>query len=625
MLVSSMLTVGVLAGVLTATFGVLAIYRSVRSEAQTRVDFDLNVVSNLYESMLRAPTFQLVDGAETIDPTADNVSEKVASLRAALGFTILNLVRVDGAPVAGNYADMDARVAFSKDPTIRQALRGNCASGTTLLDGKELLSEGGRRLADALAIRSPESGRAVTDSALFWWYGCPVKDARGRVVAVLYGGKTLNHDAYLVDNLRDLIFGTRRYGNRPLGTVTVFLRDIRVTTNVLEPNGERAVGTRVSPEVADRVLAEGKLWQSRAWVVDAWYLSAYRPLRDPAGRIIGMLYVGLLESPYSDLRARLLEQFLLPLALVELLVLFAALLFVRRLTRPLRALASATLEIARGELDRHIPATKSYTELVELTHSFDSMRNAIARRDRELRDKNERLETTNRNYMQMLGFIAHELKSPLAAMQSLISVVVDDMLGGVPERMSQPLIRIKRNAEELQDMIKNYLDLSRAERGEMEVHRREIDICAEVAGPSVDQTRALFDSRGMTIEADCPAALQVEADPELLRIALTNYLTNAAKYGREGGLARLGVTRVGAELRVEVWNEGAGFTAEEGEKLFGKFERLQNENTRGKRGSGLGLYLCKEAIELHGGRVWAESEPGRWARFSLSIPASGDG
>ena len=136
----------------------------------------------------------------------------------------------------------------------------------------------------------------------------------------------------------------------------------------------------------------------------------------------------------------------------------------------------------------------------------------------------------------------------------------------------------------------------------------------------VSQTRDLFNSRRITLDVHCPENLHVFADPELMRIAVSNYLTNAAKYGDEGGRAVLEVIEYNGEVKVSVWNTGQGFTDEEGKKLFSKFVRLRNKATQDKRGSGLGLFLCKQVIEQHKGRVWAESQPGEWARFSFIFP-----
>jgi signal transduction histidine kinase len=138
----------------------------------------------------------------------------------------------------------------------------------------------------------------------------------------------------------------------------------------------------------------------------------------------------------------------------------------------------------------------------------------------------------------------------------------------------------------------------------------------------VDQTAVFFRSRRITVDVNCPAELEVFADPELLRVALNNLLTNAAKYGREGGRAFVEARTEGGIVTVSVRNEGDGFPPEEAANLFEKFYRLKNENTYTKRGSGLGLYTVKSIAELHGGRVLAESEPGAWAAFHLSFTSS---
>ncbi len=242
---------------------------------------------------------------------------------------------------------------------------------------------------------------------------------------------------------------------------------------------------------------------------------------------------------------------------------------------------------------------------------------------RKLAETNQKLEVANRNYMQMLGFVTHELKSPLAAMQSMISIVVDGFLGDVPDKITHHLLRIKRNCEELQDMVKNYLDLSRAERGELVAKKSHVNFHKDVVEACVNQTSALFDSRGVTLTVTSPD-FAVFADPELMRIALTNYLTNAAKYGAENTHATLTVAEDPEQgcFTVSVWNEGTGFTTEEKSFLFSKFSRLKNENTAKKRGSGLGLFLIKRILDQHDGKVWAESEPGQWAKFCFSFPIS---
>ncbi len=222
--------------------------------------------------------------------------------------------------------------------------------------------------------------------------------------------------------------------------------------------------------------------------------------------------------------------------------------------------------------------------------------------------------------MQTLGFVTHELKAPLAAIQMLIATMVDGYLGQVSPQVSDFFTRIQRNCAELQDMVRDYLDLSRLERGKLGAVMSRIDLPKAVVEMAVDQTAVFFRSRNITLSVSCPGELPVQADPGLLRIALNNLLTNAAKYGRENARASLTVAVENNIVTIIVRNEGAGFPPDEAQRLFEKFYRVRDANTHSKRGSGIGLFTVKHIAELHGGRVWAESEPGAWAAFHFSFP-----
>lgn len=427
--------------------------------------------------------------------------------------------------------------------------------------------------------------------------------------------------------MRQLLFTDKQYKGKPVGTVTIFLEGTRVATNVLGPDKKRALGTFVSNEVYDRVLDQGEIWYQRAWVVDEWYISGYLPLKDPYGDIIGMLYVGLLEAPYNTLIIKSISLLIVPVLLITIGAVFFTLIIVRRITHSLNKLSVAAVNLGKGKWEKDIKVSQTFREIKDYSRVFNTMKAALADRDKMLQEKNKILEDTNENlnrlnrhYMEMLGFITHELKSPLAAIYSMVSVTLGSRAGDVSEKVRHLLIRIKRNSEELQDMLKNYLDLSRVERGEMIAKMSDIDVISDVIDPAVEQSSPLFRSRDITLEVDSPKHLIAKVDSELMRIALSNYLTNAAKYGFEGGKARLKVKEIEEQLEVRVWNEGYGFTHEEKKNLFKKFSRLRNPLTRKIRGSGLGLFLCYQILDLHNGKVWAQSEPDKWASFYFSFP-----
>ena len=631
---SALLTVVILFGVVATVFvgfiSVLSLGKNVSREAQDRVNHDLIIVQSHYEDHLKLLAKRIEEDMDSLSPNLESIGTFLEEIKQKYTLTVLNVCNTDGNPIAGSYPDRTTKIPIWLDPVLRRALEGNTSWGTMLLNLNRLELEGGSALKNALVVYRAESqSEPATTSALFWWIAYPIKDPLGRVVGILYGGRSLNNNFELVDELRKTVFGSEKYRGKPVGTVTIFLNGVRVATNVLGLGRRRAVGTFVSEEVQERVLEQGEPWQDRAWVVDEWYISGYQPLMDPDGSIIGMLYVGLLEAPYRALKAELIRNILGPVLFVLIVAVVVALFVVRRITFPIKKLSEAASNLGRGHWDHKIDVPTSFHEINDLSQTFREMQTAIVERDQKLREKNQvlkdtnvELERANRNYMEMLGFVTHELKSPLAAMQTMVSVLVDGLAGEMTEKAKAFLMRIKRSSEELQDMVKNYLDLSRVERGELIANKLDIALCSEVIDPVVDQTCQIFDSRKISLTVDAPENIPVKVDPELMRIATMNYLSNAAKYGRERGRARLNVELKDGQVVLTVWNEGEGFTSEEGKQLFKKFSRLKNPNTNDKRGSGLGLYLCKQILDLHNGKVWAESEPGKWASFSFSFPAA---
>lgn len=628
-LVGSMIGLVLFLGLILGAIGVHTIQQRVRGEAQERVNYSLRAIRAQYDAALRQ-VFRRVRSAgnELTDRGGIDIE---AALRAEerADLTILNLCDTDGRPLAGSYPDLQAGMDLADDPLIAGALAGEAGSSTVLYSAERVELEAGTDLRDALAV-AVSTLPGAEPRFMFLWAAWPVLDESGKVRAVVYGGRALNRDYALIDRWQHLVFAADTFEGKPVGTVTVFAEDLRVTTNVVGHDGRRAIGTVVSDPVRRHTLEGGQVWHDRAYVVDANYISAYEPIRDPADRIIGMLYVGLLEAPYAALEAQTIARLMGVMIAVMILAVLIGLVVVRRLTRPLARLSEASQELAGGNWEHPIPAEPTFTEIAELVQAFQGMRSAIADRDQRLRrqneelhEANEQLSRVNRNYMQTLGFVTHELKSPLGAMQTIIGTILKGYTGQVTGKTAEFLRRIDRNCEELQGMVKDYLDLSRLERGELNATMRDIELRDDVVEPCVSHAQPLFDARGIDLSVSCPDRVELHADPELLRIALTNYLSNAAKYGNEDGHAELAVMADGEAVSVRVRNDGPGFTAEDRAVLFQQFSRIQNDNTKRKKGSGVGLFLCRHIIELHGGDVQADSRPGEWAEFSFRLPRDG--
>lgn len=239
---------------------------------------------------------------------------------------------------------------------------------------------------------------------------------------------------------------------------------------------------------------------------------------------------------------------------------------------------------------------------------------------RVLRELDERLQEVSRSYMELLGFVAHELKNPLASAIMGLYTVKDGYLGDLSPEQRRALEAVARSLDYFQDLIKKYLSLSRIERGALEVRKVPLALRPEVVDPAIEALRRELEEKGMAVEVRIPPGMRVVADRDLLRIVYDNLLSNAIKYGKEGGHIVLEARESDDEVVLSVWNEGPGIPRDKLPLLFQKFSRLDVPSHAKKRGTGLGLFICKEIVERHGGRIWAESEEGKWAKFSFTLP-----
>ncbi len=130
----------------------------------------------------------------------------------------------------------------------------------------------------------------------------PIVAQDGSLLGVLYGGSLINRNYFIVDRIKEIVFKGEKHKGKDTGTATIFQGDLRISTNVKTEKDQRAIGTRVSEEVGKAVLEDGREWVDRAFVVNHWYITAYQPIKNIKGKIIGILYVGMLEAPYIEIR-----------------------------------------------------------------------------------------------------------------------------------------------------------------------------------------------------------------------------------------------------------------------------------------------------------------------------------
>lgn len=237
----------------------------------------------------------------------------------------------------------------------------------------------------------------------------------------------------------------------------------------------------------------------------------------------------------------------------------------------------------------------------------------------------ERLDGALRDYLGMLAFVTHELRSPVASLMTDASLLKDGYLGELTPRQVDRIDRISSKGNYLLNLIQEYLDLARIESGELEINVQPVGLSLELIDPAVEIIRPQLEAKKMTLNhTPPPASWKAVVDPDLLKIVLVNLLGNAVKYGREAGEIRLQAGIAPTGLTVSVWNEGPGFSESARSKLFRKFSRLPSAELMKQKGSGIGLYTCWRIVRAHGGHIRAASEEGHWAEFSFEIPQPAD-
>lgn len=223
-----------------------------------------------------------------------SIKQQVEQLKKQAGYSFLQVVYTQD-----NHSILNKRRNSS---SLLRALTGRATVGIEIYSSADL-KKVDKKLYEKVQLplvktpRALPSKRTLEDRAMVIRTLYPVKDSLGEVVAILDGGVLLNDNFGFVDAIRDLAYGPGSLPKGSIGTVTVFLDDVRISTNVPLKEGERALGTRVSREVRGKVLDQGKIWIDRAFVVNDWYVSSYEPILDIDGNRVGMLYAGFLEKP----------------------------------------------------------------------------------------------------------------------------------------------------------------------------------------------------------------------------------------------------------------------------------------------------------------------------------------
>jgi len=238
---------------------------------------------------------------------------------------------------------------------------------------------------------------------------------------------------------------------------------------------------------------------------------------------------------------------------------------------------------------------------------------------RELQSLNERLQQASKAKSDFLANMSHELRTPMNAILGFVEMVLDGIYGEVPPDLKEPLTDIQTNGKHLLHLINDVLDLSKIEAGRMELALAEYSV-QDVVDTVRASLQSLAREKGLGFTAaaqdDIPVAF---GDGKRITQCLVNLVGNALKFSKRGNVV-VWVEQQGDNLLYRVSDTGIGIPENELENIFGEFQQVDTAITREFSGTGLGLNITKKFVEMHGGRIWVESELGKGSTFFFSIP-----
>jgi signal transduction histidine kinase len=274
--------------------------------------------------------------------------------------------------------------------------------------------------------------------------------------------------------------------------------------------------------------------------------------------------------------------------------------------------------VKRFRRDRRARApVRGSDELALLAEEFNKMADTIAERDERLERMNRKLLEANRVKSEFLAMMGHELKTPLHAVRGFSQLLLEEIDGPLTPKQREDIEAVLASGDHLLELIDNILRFSKLEAGEERLHLEEVEPAGLVA-EVVQSFERFARERGLQLESEVDP-FKIQADRTKLRQVLMNLVSNAIKYTERGEIKVTAEARDGEAL-FAVEDTGPGIPPEYRERIFEPFTQVDSSDSREAMGIGLGLTIVKKYVELHGGRVWLKSEPGKGSRFYFTIP-----
>ncbi len=323
-----------------------------------------------------------------------------------------------------------------------------------------------------------------------------------------------------------------------------------------------------------------------------------------SNQIAGYLFVSATSDDLRQFLSEMIKIFLISAVAVLLLTFIITYFVTLKMVRPLREMAVAAKKFGQGDFTSRI-RIDSDDEIGQLAMAFNNMAKSLSN-----------LESMRRSFV---ANVSHELRTPMTSIAGFIDGILDGTIA--PEKQAHYLQIVSDEVKRLSRLVRSMLNLSRIEAGEMKVQTTQFNvlevICETVFSFEQSINNKHLDIRGLDTEK-----VMVEADPDLIHQVVYNLIENAVKFVNDGGYLEFNFNVDGRMTYVGIRNSGEGLSKEEIPKVFDRFYKTDRSRGMDKNGVGLGLYLVRSIINLHGGDIIVKSTPGEFTEFVFSIPTA---
>mgnify|MGYP000353425048 CR=1 FL=1 len=633
--------------ILPLLLGVMMVRWNTKFDAllTSKVSGDLTIAHQYFTHILENTGEQIEALGQSVafrdvltEGNAAEIDRLLTKRQSALGLDFLYLLSADDST--------DSAHRNSDWPVIASAYDGQSMTSIDIFSNADLAAIS-PDLAERARLDLIETPNAVPSSRDAETRGMVVHSASHVELptgqnAALVGGILLNQNLGFIDTINDLVYRQSSLPEGSQGTATLFLDDVRVSTNVRLFADRRALGTRVSSAVRKTVLEDGQIWLDRAFVVNDWYISAYEPIKDSYGKRVGMLYVGFLEAPFAQTKYE------------SLLILIGAFLFVAALSvpiflrwargifKPLERMTSTIRRVESGDLSARTNIDQVHDEISLVAEHLDDLLDQVQERDKrlrawndqlndrveartsELREANRQLEATTKQLImseklaaigEITAGVAHEINNPVAVLQGNLDVL-RDLLGEHAQIGDTEFRLIDEQVNRINLIVTKLLQFAKPEEYAGFVERHSV---AEVIDDCMPLVAHLLSRADIEVVREHHSTRLVLMNRTELQQVLVNLMVNALHAMPQSGTLMLidaDVDQAGKPgIKITVRDTGVGMSQDVLNRIFDPFY-----TTKRREGTGLGLSITKTLIDRQGGSLEVESEPGKGTTFTIWLP-----